>query len=70
MLCDDGNWWSFPRSLLDYTENITALPEILEDSETFRTLGKIGNPDKAATQPPTHLEHYCQALSHNPHVLS
>ena len=42
-----------PRSLLNYTENVNAMPEILEDSETFRTLGKIGNPDKAAIQPPT-----------------
>ena len=53
MFCDEGNWWSSSRSGLNYTENVNALPEILEDSETFRTLGKIGNPDKAATHPPT-----------------
>ena len=70
MFCDEGNWWYDPPRGVFLTENVNALPEILEDSETFRTLGKIGNLDKAATQPPTHLEHYCQALSHNPHVLS
>ena len=53
MFCDEGNWWYDPPRGVFLTENVNALPEILEDSETFRTLGKIGNPDKAATQPPT-----------------